>query len=119
MEENNFGYGFEHDDYGRFEQDIDQDTAYVIRPEQMGGGASPQPQIKRTIPIVTIALIVANVIAGIMCIGVDNYSRTGGLNYQYVKLNGRCSCILALIISLAICLHYICLAPRWRENLAP
>ena len=69
MEENNFGYGFEHDDYGRFEQDIDQDTAYVIRPEQMGGGASPQPQIKRTIPIVTIALIVANVIAGIMCIG--------------------------------------------------
>ena len=104
MEENNFGYGFEHDDYGRFEQDIDQDTAYVIRPEQMGGGASPQPQIKRTIPIVTIALIVANVIAGIMCIGVDNYSRT---------------CILALIISLAICLHYICLAPRWRENLAP
>lgn len=47
MEENNFGYGFEHDDYGRFEQDIDQDTAYVIRPEQMGGGASPQPQIKR------------------------------------------------------------------------
>lgn len=63
MEENNFGYGFEHDDYGRFEQDIDQDTAYVIRPEQMGGGASPQPQIKRTIPIVTIALIVANVIA--------------------------------------------------------
>ena len=68
MEENNFGYGFEHDDYGRFEQDIDQDTAYVIRPEQMGGGASPQPQIKRTIPIVTIALIVANVIAGIMCI---------------------------------------------------
>ena len=89
MEENNFGYGFEHDDYGRFEQDIDQDTAYVIRPEQMGGGASPQPQIKRTIPIVTIALIVANVIAGIMCIGVDNYSRTGGLNYQYVKLNGE------------------------------
>ena len=89
MEENNFGYVFEHDDYGRFEQDIDQDTAYVIRPEQMGGGASPQPQIKRTIPIVTIALIVANVIAGIMCIGVDNYSRTGGLNYQYVKLNGE------------------------------
>lgn len=87
MEENNFSYGFEQDDYGRFEQDIDQNTAYVIRPEQMGGGVSPQPQIKRTIPIVTIALIVANVIAGIMCIGVDNYTSTGGLNYEYVKLN--------------------------------
>ena len=89
MEENNFGYGFEHDDYGRFEQDIDQDTAYVIRPEQMGGGEFQQPQMKRMIPIVTITLILANVIAGIMCIGVDNYSRTGGLNYQYVKLNGE------------------------------
>lgn len=58
-------YGFENDGYMDFQ---------------------PQRE-KRIIPIVTISIIIANVIAGIMCIGVDNYTRTGGLNYEYVKLN--------------------------------
>ena len=90
MEDNRCEYGFGGDGQSYEDSNYmykDQDTAYVIRPEQMGGGEFQQPQMKRMIPIVTITLILANVIAGIMCIGVDNYSRTGGLNYEYVKLN--------------------------------
>ncbi len=90
MEDNRYEYGFGGDGQSYEDSNYmykDQDTAYVIRPEQMGGGEFQQPQMKRMIPIVTITLILANVIAGIMCIGVDNYSRTGGLNYEYVKLN--------------------------------
>ncbi len=80
--ENDNRYGFQNDNY----RDPEQDTVYVIRPEQMNMGTQPVGT-KRIIPIVTIALILANVIAGIMCIGVDNYSTTGGLNYEYFKLN--------------------------------
>ncbi len=42
---------------------------------------------KRTIPIITILIIVANVIAAIMCIGIDNTFQLAGINYEYITVN--------------------------------
>lgn len=73
---------------GDMYDDLTQDQVYVIRGDQMNAGAGVQPvREKRSIPIITIIIIIANVIAWIMCIGVDDFAHTGGLNYEYVKLN--------------------------------
>ena len=42
---------------------------------------------KQTIPIVTILIIVANVIAAIMCIGIENTFQLAGINYEYITIN--------------------------------
>ena len=42
---------------------------------------------KQTIPIVTILIIVANVIAAIMCIGISNTFQLAGINYEYITIN--------------------------------
>ena len=42
---------------------------------------------KRTIPIITILIIVANVIAAIMCIGIENTFQLAGINYEYITIN--------------------------------
>ena len=42
---------------------------------------------KQTIPIITILIIVANVIAAIMCIGIDNTFQLAGINYEYITVN--------------------------------
>ncbi len=42
---------------------------------------------KQTIPIVTILIIVANVIAAIMCIGISNTFQLAGINYEYITVN--------------------------------
>lgn len=42
---------------------------------------------KQTIPIVTILIIVANVIAAIMCIGIENIFQLAGINYEYITIN--------------------------------
>ena len=91
MEDNRCEYGFGGDGQSYEDSNYmykDQDTAYVIRPEQMGGGEFQQPQMKRMIPIVTITLILANVIAGIMCIGVDNYSSFFARNVDLNRQSG-------------------------------
>ena len=46
---------------------------YVVR-------TVPPVRAKRTIPIITILIIVANVIAAIMCIGIDNTFQLAGIN---------------------------------------
>lgn len=47
----------------------------------------PPVRAKRTIPIITILIIVANVIAAIMCIGIDNTFQLAGINYEYITIN--------------------------------
>lgn len=42
---------------------------------------------KQAIPIITILIIVANVIAAIMCIGIDNTFQLAGINYEYITVN--------------------------------
>lgn len=42
---------------------------------------------KQTIPIVTFLIIVANVIAAIMCIGISNTFQLAGINYEYITIN--------------------------------
>ena len=46
---------------------------------------------KQTIPIVTILIIVANVIAAIMCIGISNTFQLAGINYEYITIKPRIS----------------------------
>ena len=53
---------------------------YVVR-------TVPPVRAKRTIPIITILIIVANVIAAIMCIGIDNTFQLAGINYEYITIN--------------------------------
>lgn len=46
------------------------------------------PPKKKFIPVITILIIVANVIAFFLCQGIDvSYSYTGGINYEYIKVN--------------------------------
>ena len=47
----------------------------------------PPVRAKRTIPIITILIIVANVIAAIMCIGIENTFQLAGINYEYITIN--------------------------------
>lgn len=47
----------------------------------------PPARAKRTIPIITILIIVANVIAAIMCIGISNTFQLAGINYEYITIN--------------------------------
>lgn len=53
---------------------------YVVR-------TVPPVRAKRTIPIITILIIVANVIAAIMCIGIENTFQLAGINYEYITIN--------------------------------
>lgn len=53
---------------------------YVVR-------TVPPVRAKRTIPIITILIIVANLIAAIMCIGIDNTFQLAGINYEYITIN--------------------------------
>jgi hypothetical protein len=53
---------------------------------QTAGGRRRGNSQENTI-ICTIILIVINVLVYLACIGKDNYSLTGGLNYQHVVEN--------------------------------
>ena len=56
---------------GDMYDDLMQDQVYVISGDQMNAGAGVQPvREKRSIPIITIIIIIANVIEWIMCMGV-------------------------------------------------
>lgn len=44
-------------------------------------------QYEKFIPIVTILIIAANVIAAMLYAGTDNYFEVGGINYEYIKVN--------------------------------
>lgn len=98
--------------YGRQEQHINQDAygrSESYTNQNPYGGQQPysnqnpyeyeepyvvhtvspvQPvRARQTIPIITILIIVANVIAAIMCIGIDNTFQLAGINYEYITVN--------------------------------
>ena len=71
--------------YGRQDEYTNQnpygyEEPYVVR-------TVPPVRAKRTIPIITILIIVANVIAAIMCIGIENTFQLAGINYEYITIN--------------------------------
>lgn len=56
--------------------------AYVAHtfPQKMG-------KKKQPLPMVTILILAANIIAAILSIGVENTFRVGGINYEYITIN--------------------------------
>ena len=55
--------------------EFNMDTAYV---------QNQKAPVESYFPIVVLIIIVANLIAWFLCSGVEGYTKTGGLNYDYV-----------------------------------
>lgn len=74
--------------YGRQDEYTNQNPYAYEDPYVVHTVPPVQPvRAKQTIPIVTILIIVANVIAAIMCIGIDNTFQLAGINYEYITMN--------------------------------
>lgn len=85
--ENQDPYGSQ-SSYGRQEVYSNQNPYGYEEPYVVHTVQPVQPvRAKQTIPIVTILIIVANVIAAIMCIGISNTFQLAGINYEYITVN--------------------------------
>ncbi len=74
--------------YGRQDEYTNQNPYAYEDPYVVHTVPPVQPvRAKQTIPIVTILIIVANVIAAIMCIGIENTFQLAGINYEYITIN--------------------------------
>ena len=75
--------------YGMPTQKYEEQNLYAYEEPYVVHSVPPvQPvRAKRTIPIITILIIVANVIAAIMCIGISNTFQLAGINYEYITIN--------------------------------
>lgn len=74
--------------YGRQDVYTNQNSYAYEDPYVVHTVPPVQPvRAKQTIPIVTILIIVANVIAAIMCIGISNTFQLAGINYEYITVN--------------------------------